>query len=303
MNSGGSALRWDVSGVISRLFVYPVKSCAGVEVSQSILGPTGLAMDRSWMLVDQSGEFVTQREQPRMALVTPRWRDQQLMLLAPGMSPLSLNHEPIGPPVSVTIWGETMPAFDAGDAAGRWFSRFLMPTLATAPASASANYRLVRFDPAQRRASNMRWTGGTTALNQFNDGYPVLLVGEASLDALNQRLRAGGHEAVGIERFRPNMVLAGLEPHDEDRIDELCIAAETQEVMLRLVKPCPRCPIPNIDPGTALSSPAVGDTLQAYRQDPRVDGAITFGMNAIALEGIGATLRVGERFQANFNFG
>ena len=130
-----------------------------------------------------------------------------------------------------------------------------------------------------------------------------MVVGEASLDALNQRLRAGGHEAVGIERFRPNMVLAGLEPHDEDRIDALRIAAETQDVMLKLVKPCPRCPIPNIDPSTALSSPAVGDTLQAYRQDPRVDGAITFGMNAIALEGIGATLRVGERFQANFNFG
>ena len=255
------------------------------------------------MLVDRQGEFVTQREQPRMALVTPRWNGQQLTLLAPGMSPLPLNIEPVGPPVSVTIWGETLLAFDAGEAAGRWFARFLMPTLATGAASQSADYRLVRFDPAQRRASNMRWTGGTTALNQFSDGYPVLVVGEASLDALNQRLRAGGHAAVGIERFRPNVVLAGLEPHDEDRIYAMRIAPDTREVMLRLVKPCPRCPIPNIDPSTALSSPAVGDTLQGYRQDPRVDGAITFGMNAIALKGIGATLRVGERFQANFNFG
>ncbi len=300
MNSGGSSLQWDVSGVISRLFVYPVKSCAGVEVMHATLSLTGLEMDRTWMLVDQRGEFVTQREQPRLALVTPRWQGQELTLLAPGMSPLSLDSDAMERPVTVKIWGETVAAFDAGEAAAQWFSRILAPAQT---GSQVGCYRLVRFDPAFQRVSNHRWTGGRTALNQFNDGYPVLVLGEASLDALNQRLRNGGHNAVGIQRFRPNVVLAGLEQHDEDRLDAVRIETDTQAVVLKLVKPCPRCPIPNIDPATAVSSPEVSDTLQGYRQDSRVDGAVTFGMNAIALEGVGATLRVGQRVQGNFDFG
>ena len=303
MSNGGSSLQWDVSGVISRLFVYPVKSCAGVEVMHATLNPTGLEMDRTWMLVDQRGEFVTQREQPRLALVTPRWHGQELVLLAPGMSPLSLASDAMERPVKVKIWGETVAAFDAGEAAAQWFSRILAPAQTVAPGSQASGYRLVRFDPAFQRVSNLRWTGGRMALNQFNDGYPVLVLGEASLDALNQRLRDGGHNAVGIQRFRPNVVLTGLEPHDEDRLDAVHIETDTQAVLLGLVKPCPRCPIPNIDPATAVSSPEVSDTLQVYRQDPRVDGAVTFGMNAIALEGVGATLRVGQRVQGNFDFG
>lgn len=302
MNSD-SSLHWDVSGVISRLFVYPVKSCAGVEVTHATLSPTGLEMDRAWMLVDRRGEFVTQREQPGLALVTPRWHGQELTLFGPGMAPLPLASDSMDRPVEVRIWGETVPAFDVGEAAAQWFTRVLAPAQAKASGSQASGYRLVRFDPAFQRVSNLRWTGGRTALNQFNDGYPVLVLGEASLDALNQRLRDGGHDAVGIQRFRPNVVLAGLEPHDEDRLDAVHIETATQAVVLKLVKPCPRCPIPNIDPATAVSSPEVSDTLQLYRQDPRVDGAVTFGMNAIALEGVGATLRVGQLVQANFDFG
>ena len=97
--------------------------------------------------------------------------------------------------------------------------------------------------------------GGRQALNQFSDGYPVLVVGQASLDELNVRLGATGSGPVGIERFRPNVVVSGMESHDEDWLDTVHIETPTQSVVFELVKPCPRCPIPNIDPVTALSSP------------------------------------------------
>ena len=119
---------------------------------------------------------------------------------------------------------------------------------------------------------------------------------------MNRRLAANGHATVGIERFRPNLLLAGLEPHDEDRLQELRISTADGEVRLRLVKPCGRCPIPNVDPETGSTSPEVMDSLQAYRADPRLDGAITFGMNAIILHGAGHTLRAGDAVGADWHF-
>jgi len=125
---------------------------------------------------------------------------------------------------------------------------------------------------------------------------------------LNEKLQAAGATAVGMARFRPNIVLGdlsgdnGLAPHDEDRLDLLKIATEQGVVQLKPVKPCPRCPIPNIDPATAQSSPEVGDTLQTYRQDPRLKGAVSFGMNAIVLQGTDHLLRVGQSVTASYNF-
>ena len=193
-----------------------------------------------------------------------------------------------------------------GDVAAQWFTDFLATNL---PAGQAAmQLRLVRFDPEHKRASNKKWTKDIEALNQFSDGYPVLVASEASVQELNGKLRAAGHEAITIERFRPNIVLAGVDAHDEDRVVALHIDAEVADpnspsgVELALVKPCPRCPIPNIDPQTALSSPQVGDMLQTYRQDARVDGAVTFGMNAITRSGFDAVLRVGQVVRANYAF-
>ena len=114
--------------------------------------------------------------------------------------------------------------------------------------------------------------------------------------------RSYGDAPVGIERFRPNLVLAGVEAHDEDRLAELRVAAAGGEVRLRPVKPCTHCPIPNIDPASAASSPEVLETLSAYRADPRLDGALTFCMNAIILAGVGQTLRVGDAVAGDWKF-
>jgi uncharacterized protein YcbX len=280
----------DVTARIARLFVYPVKSCAGIELPEAVLAETGLDLDRAWMVVDEAGEFVTQRELPRMALVRPEFKRGEVVLRAPGMLALHLQVDAVEAPAHVRVWDDEVPAWDMGAVAAQWFSDFLGRKL-----------RLARFDPEHRRLSNLAWTGGVEATNQFSDGYPLLVASEASLAQLNEKLQAAGRGPVGIERFRPNIVLAGIEAHDEDRLGELSIAAD-REVRLKPVKPCPRCPIPNIDPATAESDPIVSDILQGYRRDERVGGAVTFGMNAIIVDGVDATLRVGQVASADWNF-
>lgn len=282
MNSSASAAQ----PRISRLFVYPVKSCAGVEVREAVLTETGFDLDRAWMVVDAQGRFVTQRQLPRMALVRPQIRHSEVVLRAPGMLALHLSIDSVEEPLKVRIWDDEVAAYDMGKVAAQWFTDFLGQPL-----------RLVRFDPDERRRSSARWTGDVEALNQFSDGFPLLVLGEAALDELNGRLAAAGHGAVGIERFRPNIVLAGLPAHEEDRLPGVTIAAD-QPVQLRLVKPCGRCPIPNIDPATAETAPHVLATLMQYRRNPLIAGKAAFGMNAIVVRGLEQTLRVGQQVDA-----
>jgi len=222
--------------------------------------------------------------------------DSEAVLRAPGMLALHIAFDRVEQPVRVRVWKDEVAAYDMGDIAAQWFSDFLSEP------GRPRQLRMVRFDPEQQRLSNHRWTGDVDAPNQFADGYPVLVASEGSMAELNARLAAAGHGAVGIERFRPNVVLAGIEAHDEDRVETLHIGTAEGEATLRPVKPCTRCPMPDIDPATALSTPEVGDMLRTYRADPRVDGAISFGMNAIVLQGVEHALRVGQRVGANLRF-
>lgn len=290
MSEGAS----DVQGQIAQLMIYPVKSCGGVVVSEAVLLETGLQWDRHWMVVDADGLFVSQRECARMALIRPQIEADALLLRAPGKPELRVPLQSRGPSLRVQVWDDVVDALDMGPEAAQWLQAFL-----GAPAQ-----RLVRFDPAAQRACSTKWTGGVTASTQFADGYPVLVTTDSAMEELNTRLAAQGHPAVGMERFRPNVVLSGLLPHDEDHLGPLEVWDSGAAVAgLQLVKPCARCPIPNIDPATAESHPGVGDALQAYRRDARVNGAITFGMNAIVTHGAGAVLRVGQSVQGDYAFG
>lgn len=287
----------DVTAVISGLYVYPIKSCAGVALQEVILTETGLEFDRAWMVVDSAGEGLTQRELPRMALIQPLLKHYEMVLRAPGMLALHIKLDEVEAPVRVTLWDEDIAAFDMGKIAAQWFTDFL-----GTPA------RLVRFDPDFQRISERCWTGEVTALNQFSDGFSVLVISEASLEQFNAKLVAAGKTAVSMARFRPNIVLTSspggpaLLPHDEDRLELLNISTGQGAAQLKLVKPCARCPIPNVDPATAISSPEVGDMLQTYRQDARVNGAVTFGMNAIVVGGIDHLLKVGQAVTASYRF-
>ncbi|HKB54217.1 MAG TPA: MOSC N-terminal beta barrel domain-containing protein [Ramlibacter sp.] len=270
------------AGRIARLFVYPVKSCAGVQVSEALLTETGLDLDRAWMIVDANGRFVTQRQLPRMALIRPQIKTTEVVLRAPGMLALHLAIDAVEEPTQVRLWEDDLAAYDMGKVAAQWFTDFIGQPL-----------RLVRFDPEQRRLSSARWTDGVEALNQFSDGFPLLVIADASLDGLNARLAQAGRAAVGIERFRPNILLSGFEAHQEDRLRQVRIDAD-EPIELRLVKPCPRCPIPNIDPATGQVAPGVLETLLQYRRNETVGGRAAFGMNGIILHGLDQMLRVGQ---------
>ena len=276
---------------IAALHVYPVKSCAGVAPDEVLLVETGFEFDRAWMLVDADGEFVTQRELPRLALIRCELRHADLVLRAPGMLALHLPLDTVEAPTRVRVWDDEVAAYGMGALAARWCSDFLRQEL-----------RLVRFDPDQRRLSARAWTGPLEAENAFSDGFPVLVLSNASLDALNERLAAHGEAPVTMARFRPNLVLDGLDAHGEDHLDELAFDTPEGPVRLRLVKPCPRCPIPNVDPDTGVPGSEPLDTLTGYRADPRVDGGIAFGMNAVIVEGVERALRVGQAGRASIRF-
>nr|WP_259371739.1 MOSC N-terminal beta barrel domain-containing protein [Rubrivivax benzoatilyticus] len=245
----------------------------------------------AWMLVDETGAMLTQRQLPRLALVATTLRGDELVLRAPGMLALHLPVDQVGGATRARVWDDEVAAYDLGALAAQWFGDFL-----GSPA------RLLRFDPEQRRLSSRRWTGDIEAENQFSDGFPILVASTASLAELNERLAARGQPPVGIERFRPNLVLDGLQPFDEDHLDEIVIEADGGPVRLKLVKPCVRCSIPNVDPATAETGAEPGATLAGFRADARMDGGITFGMNAVIVEGFGRTLRRGQAASASWAF-
>jgi MOSC domain-containing protein len=273
------------------LHVHPVKSCAGIAVRSSLLVETGLEFDRSWMLVDGAGTFVTQRQHPRLALVQPTLRHDDLVLRAPGMLALHLALDRVERPLRVQVWDDWVPAWDMGALAAQWFSDFVGQPL-----------RVARFDPQHHRPSDARWTGGVDAGTAFADGFALLVASTASLSALNHRLATQGRPAVDMRRFRPNLVLDGLEAHDEDHIDRLDIDTPQGTVQLRLVKPCARCSIPGVDPDTGVQGFEVVDTLASYRANPRLNGAVTFGMNAIVVDGVDRVLAVGQTCRAQLAF-
>ena len=276
---------------VHSLHVHPVKSCAGIALGESLVVETGLEFDRAWMVVDAQGDFVTQRQLPRMALVRPQLKVLEMVLRAPGMLALHIALDTVEKPVRVTLWDDAVAAYDMGDLCAQWFSDFLGQPL-----------RLVRFDPEQKRLSERRWAGDIAAENAFADGFPMLVTSVAGLAELNRRLVANSHAAVTMERFRPNLVLDGLDAHGEDALDEVVFDTDHGPVRLKFVKPCGRCPIPDVDPATAETGHAVRDTLATYRVDARLDGQLTFGMNAVIVEGVERSLRVGMAGRATFKF-
>jgi uncharacterized protein YcbX len=278
---------------IGQLFVHPVKSCGGIAVDEVRLVDTGFEFDREWMVVDRHGDFVSQREFPRLALVQCKLRGDEVMLRAPGMLALHLRTDTVEGDCRVRVWDDLVSAFDMGDLAAQWFSDFL----------GQQRMRLARCDPEWPRLASAEWTGKLEARTAFSDGFPLLVASTASLAELNRRLVAQGHETVTMQRFRPNIVIEGFEDaHGEDFVDTLAIESADGEVVIKLVKPCGRCTIPDVNPQTAAQGHVVADTMQAYRAEPRIGGALAFGQNAVIVSGIGHRLRVGAAVRATLAF-
>jgi uncharacterized protein YcbX len=278
---------------VTELVLYPIKSCAGISVPEAQFGVSGLVAggvhDREWMLVTAAGQFLTQREYPRMALLVPRIDGDALEVSAPGMPPLRLPlaHDAAAPSRTVQIWDDQVDAADCGDAAAAWFADAI-----------GGACRLVRFRPDARRPTSTKWTGGAPSETRFADGYPILVIGQASLDDLNGKLQAAGRAPLPMNRFRPNLVVDGLEAFEEDFVESFA----ADGLLLRPVKPCARCPIPSIDQATGIAGPDPLDILQAYRANPRMEGAVCMGMNCIVSAGAGGSLRVGQALGVAINF-
>ncbi|MFZ6692788.1 MOSC domain-containing protein [Undibacterium sp. SXout20W] len=280
---------------ISELTIYPIKSCAGIAVSQATVTEAGLRFngvhDREWMLVDLQGQFISQREFPLMARVQCTITNQHLQVDFDGMTSLLLAINNSATPLNnipVVIWDFALNADDAGDVAAAWFSQVL-----------GTACRLVRFSAHVQRFANTEWTGATLAPTRFSDGYPLLLISEASLEDLNQKAVNQGRSAVPMNRFRPNIVIDGIDAFEEDYAASFDVSNRLQ---LRPVKPCPRCPMPAVDQKTGIVGANPVDILQPYRANPIVDGEITFGMNVIVDSGAGATIAIGDEVQISIAF-
>lgn len=266
---------------ISALNVYPVKSCRGIALDRARVGLAGIESDRRWMVISDTGRFLTQRELPRLALVVPRLDAAGLTLSAPGMPDLPVPQRPAGPALEVAVWGDKCPALEVGPEPARWLSQFL-----------ERHTRLVQFDPEGARPSDPDWTGGVDSRNEFSDGFPLLVISEASLEDLNTRLA----QALPMNRFRPNVVLRGIGPYEEDRIADL----HADGVRLRISKPCTRCIITTTD---QMAGVVKGDeplrTLKAYRFSKELRG-VMFGMNTLVVSGAGSELAVGQRLEIDW---
>ena len=281
----------DLAIRLESIYVYPVKSCAGTTPREAWLSETGFDLDRAWMVVDPAGRFVSQRELPRMALVRTTLKSDEMILRAPGMLALHVALDRVEERTEAEVWSDRVAAYDMGALCAQWFTDFLGRPL-----------RLVRFDPDVRRLADPTWTGALEADTSFQDGFPLLVASTASLAEVNRRLAGAGHEAITLERFRPNLVIDGVDAHGEDQIDEIVFAADDGPVRLKLVKPCARCPIPDVDPATGIAGHSVGDVLAQYRATPRLGGALTFAMNAVIVEGVGRKLVAGMRGDASYAF-
>ncbi|WP_322012556.1 MOSC domain-containing protein [Paraburkholderia sp. J12] len=282
--------------IIRALFVYPVKSCGAIALGEAQLEAEGLKWDRHWMVVDEIGRFVSQREYAAMARIVPAFVDGGIELATTNMpSTLKLSFEPDGDAcrVSATVWKDTFEALDEGDDAAQWFSQAL-----------GVPVRLVRFAPDVTRLSSKKWTNDEDVPTQFADGFPLLVTSEASLAELNARLAQNGATPVPMSRFRPNIVVDGEGAFDEDFIETMSI--ESGDVVLRFAKPCARCPITTIDQQTgerdAQWPTEPLDTMTGFRADPRVDGGLTFGQNAVVVAGQGRRVAVGAEVEWEWRF-
>jgi uncharacterized protein YcbX len=277
---------------IAALHVYPIKGCRGIGVTRADVTARGLATrgvgDREWMVVDGDGAFLSQRELPRMALIGVAADAARLTLDAPGMPSLAVVSPDVAasPRRDVVVWRSTVAAIDAGDPPARWLSRYL-----------GVAVRLVRFAPEHVRRCNPEFVGASGAHTAFADGYPLLVVGEGSLAELNARLAAKAARELPMNRFRPNVVVAGLDAHDEDHVDTIEIGA----VSLRLVKPCARCQVTTTNQDDAAVGREPLETLATYRMNDRF-GGVTFGMNAIVVAGAGESVAVGAQAKLEYRF-
>jgi uncharacterized protein YcbX len=246
---------------LSSIYTYPIKSLGEIKLESAIVERRGLKYDRRWMLVDKSGMFITQRKYPEMALLQVEIKSNGLKVshkikkLSPLDIPFETKPEKL---IDTTIWNDRCPAVHVSNHVDKWFSSVLR-----------TKCRLVYMPDKTERRVNPKYSSKENVVS-FADGFPFLLIGEESLNLLNKKLK----HPVSLNRFRPNIVFSGGEPHDEDNWKEFRIG----DVIFNAVKPCARCVITTIDQTNAIKSREPLETLSTYRKK---GNKVLFGQNLV----------------------
>ncbi len=244
---------------LTGIYIYPIKSTAGIALDKAYVGKRGFEYDRQWMVVDNKGKFMTQRHFPRMALIRIQQSKEQLIIDAPAQQPLLIPLVLRSPQrISVEVWGDICDAIPLGEEVANWFSEFL-----------GTSCQLVYLPEDSLRPIKSRYQLNNEQVG-FADGFPFLLISDASLADLNQRLE----QPVPMNRFRPNLVVSGCEAFAEDGWQSIKIGS----IAFRVVKPCDRCVITTVDQAQGIRGKEPLHTLAQYR---RWDGKIWFGQNLI----------------------
>ncbi|MEJ7745614.1 MAG: MOSC N-terminal beta barrel domain-containing protein [Luteimonas sp.] len=262
--------------VLSSIHIYPIKSTAGLDVQLAEIDARGLIHDRRWMIVDAAGRFLTGRQLPRLVLIQAVPEGDGLRLQAPSMPTLTVPARgPDAERMPVTVWDDVVDAACADAASDAWLGDFLGRTV-----------RLVAMDAQSERAiaSDRATQEGEVS---FADGYPFLAISQGSLDALNSRLAA----PISMQRFRPNLVIAGCDPHAEDDWHRIRIGG----IDFEAAQACTRCAFTTVDPVLGARD-ASGEPLRTLKTYRRTEKGITFGMHWIARDR--GLIRVGDRVEA-----
>lgn len=250
--------------VVQDIFIYPIKSLGGIRLEEAVVEERGFRYDRRWMLVDESGMFVTQRVHPKLALLGVKLGETGLIVFLKKDRteqievPFGLAS---GPEVQVTIWDDQVLAKQVDPALDGWFSDFL-----------GFGVRLVVLPESTHRKVDPRYAVNSESVS-FADGMPYLLIGQSSLDELNSRLES----PVPMNRFRPNLVFSGGVPFVEDTLRKIKIG----ELDFQIVKPCARCVLTTVDQESGEKGKEPLKTLSSYRT---LNGKVYFGQNMVALQ-------------------
>lgn len=265
--------RLSTTGTLSAIILYPVKSLAGINVNSWPVIETGLQYDRKWMVIDNEGQFLSQRQLPSMALIKTALTDSQLILSAQGMGNLPLPLNPADSDTIIsTVWRDQCPARHISPEADQWLSDFLQQ-----------DCRLVYHPDDIVRPVDPDY-GYETDQVAFSDGFPFLIISENSLVSLNHDMQLN----LPMTRFRPNLVISDCPAYAEDGWREISIGS----IDFRLPKPCSRCSVPTIDPETAQTGKEPLSTLNRIR---KWQNKVYFGQNA--LHNRNGTLTVGDAVQ------
>ncbi|MBE9114345.1 MOSC N-terminal beta barrel domain-containing protein [Lusitaniella coriacea LEGE 07157] len=258
---------------VTGLFIYPIKSCRGIQLQQAEVTPKGFMWDREFMVVDEKGLFLTQRKHPNLARVNVQIEGDYISLSTDEnrVPPLQFQPTSNGKAIEVTVWRSHLRAIDQGDAVAAWFQTVL---------NTQENFRLVRQSPDDPRFVNPKYALQGNETVSFADGYPFLLVNTASLANLNQRLERAyqnDSQTVPMNRFRPNIIVDTDLPFAEDTWDSIQI----DRVIFDLVKPCDRCIIITTNQTTGERNPnrEPFKILSSFRSVPKA--GILFGENMI----------------------